>query len=513
MKERLIKSMESFSKAMVQPVLYLSITGLVIILGVILTNQTITNAVPFLQWAPFQIIGGLIYASMMAIIQNLAVIFAVGIAAALAKSDKHHAAFISLMCYIMYITSMNTFLSMTQKLVSSEALSGSGQTMAMGLQVLDTGVFAGMIIGCLVGYIFNKTCNKEFKGALQLYSGARFSLLVLIPTILLFSVVMCFIWPSVQGVIAKATGFIANSGAIGIFTYGFLDRLLIPTGLHHLVYTPFLFSELGGVVEVGGQVYAGAAQIAMMEMNNPEIVKFSQTIIYNCVALTKYFGLLGAAFAIYKTAKPENKKRVKAIMLPAAITALLAGITEPLEFAFLFAAPGLFLTHSILAGLGLVGLYVLKVTPILSGGIINTMIMNLLMGVEKTNWPMMIVVGVVQCIAYYFIFKFLIEKFDMKTPGREKVKSETAEIKLVDVSERTATLINGLGGKGNIVNVENCFTRLRVEVKDISLVDDDLINQVQNSGIVKKGNNIQIIFGLQVQTVRKSIDKYLIAMA
>lgn len=512
MKEKILKSMENFSKAMVQPVMYLSITGLVIIAGVLLTNDALKNVLPFLNFAPLQMIGGLIYASMMAIIQNLGVIFALGISASLAKKEKHHAALISLMCYILYLSSMNTFLNMMQKLVPVDQLSGSGQAMVFGWQVLDTGVFAGMMIGCLVAYVFNKTCDKEFKGVKQLYSGTRYSFLVLIPVSIMFGVVMCLVWPSVQGLISKATEFISVSGPFGIFVYGFLERILIPTGLHHLVYTPFFFSDLGGVVEVGGQVYAGSVPILMMEMNNPEITKFSSSIIYNAITLSKMFGLVGASLAMYHTARPENKQRVKAILLPATIVGCLAGITEPLEFAFLFSAPMLFVAHAILAGLGMAVLYLLNVTALAGGGIINVLIMNILMGVEKTSWPLFFLVGIVLAVIYYFVFKFLIIKFDMKTPGREVVKDEGKDLKLVDIGKNIGVLVEGLGGHENIIAVENCFTRLRVEVKDITLVDNDKINQVPNSGIVKKGNNVQVIFGLQVATVRKSVDKYMAAI-
>lgn len=513
MKDKLMKIMENFSKAMVQPVMYLSITGLIIIIGVLLTNETLTGALPFLQWAPLQMIGGLIYSTMMAIIQNLGVIFAVGIAAALAKREKHHAGLIAVMCYMLYLSSMNTFLNMMGNIVPADQLQGSGQAMVFGWQVLDTGVFSGMILGCIVGYIFNKTSDKEFSGVKQLYSGTRFSFLILIPVTIAFGVMMTLLWPSVQAVISKATGFIASSGSIGVFLYGFLERILVPTGLHHLVYTPFFFTDLGGVVEAGGQMYAGSVPILMMEMNNPEVTKFSSSIIYNAQTLSKMFGLVGASLAMYHTAKPENKGKVKAILLPATLAGCLAGITEPLEFAFLFCAPMLFLTHAILAGLGMAVLSVLNVTALAGGGIINVVIMNILMGVEKTSWPLFILVGLVQAVVYYFVFKFLIIKFNMKTPGREAATEEKKDVKLLDVSERIGTLVDGLGGITNIDTVENCFTRLRVEVKDISLVSDDIINKVPNSGIVKKGKNIQVIFGLQVSTVRKAVDKYLAAQA
>ena len=510
MKEKILKITEGFSKAMVQPLMYLAIVGLITTFGVLIVNPTISNFIPFLKAAPFQMLGNILYSSMMFIIENLGIIFAIGIASAYAKKDKHRAALISLMIYFTYLKSMNTMLSMMGKLVDPQNLMGSGQSLVLGVQVLDTGVFIGILIGCLVGFVYNRTCDKEFKGAMQMYSGTKFTLVTLIPIAIFLGVGLTFVWPAIQGVISKTTGFISDSGALGMFTYGFLDRILVPTGLHHLVYTPLLFSDLGGVVEVGGKIYAGAMPIAMMEMNNPEITKFSTSIIYQATSISKMFGLVGASLAMYHCAKPENKQKVKSILLPATITSVLVGITEPLEFAFLFAAPILLVVHALLTGLALAVLYILDVTSIAGGGIINVIIMNLAAGVDKSNWPMFFAVGIAQLGLYYALFRVLINKLNLKTPGRED-KKESKEEKLNQVNNDidVSYIVDGLGGIDNIVNVDNCFTRLRVEINDESLIKDDLINKVENSGIVKKGKNIQIIFGLQVSSVRQLVDKYL----
>lgn len=513
MKDKILKTAESFSKAMVQPIMFLSVVGLITIFGVLTTNPNMVRILPFLNADIIKIPMTMIYSSMLFVINNLALIFCVGIAAAIGKEEKAESSLVALMCYLTYLVSNNQFLKLTERLVDPTKLMGSGQTMTFGLQVMDTGVFAGIILGVVIGLIHKKAVHKNFKGALALYSGSRLTLLIAVPVTALIAIAFCLGWPAVQGVIGKLTVFIANSGAFGLFTFGFLDRILIPTGLHHLVYTPFYFSELGGTIQMGGNTIAGVIPIAMAEMRNPEVAQFSKSILYTTTGLAKVFGLSGAALAMYHTAKPENKNRVKGILLPAVFTALLVGITEPLEFAFLFCAPILFVVHAMLTGLGMVALSIFGVTSNGSAGLINFIVVNVVAGIEKTGWPIYVVIGIVFFALYYGIFRFLITKLKLKTPGREenKVEGKNANT-LVDLGGRAITVIEGLGGKNNIVNVENCFTRLRVEVKDISLINEEKINEVENSGIVKKGNNVQIIYGLQVATMRKAVDKTLESM-
>lgn len=512
MKEKLMKSMQSFSKAMVQPIMFLSVIGLLTIVGVLTTNPNVVNKLTFLQADFIRIPGTMIYEAMMFVINNLSIIFCVGIAAAIGKEEKAEASLVALMTYFTYLVSSNQFLKLTGKLVAPEKLMGSGQTFTLGLQVVDTGVFAGIVLGVVIGLIHKKAVHKNFKGALALYSGSRLTLIISVFVTILLSIVFCLGWPLVQAGISKLTVYIANAGVFGLFSFGFLDRILIPTGLHHLVYTPFYFSELGGVIDMGGQTIAGVIPIAMMEMRNPEVLQFSESVLYTTTGLAKVFGLPGAALAMYQCAKQENKEKVKGILLPAVFTAVLVGITEPLEFAFLFCAPVLFVLHAVLTGTGMMILSVIGATSNGSGGLINFIVTNVIAGVEKTGWPGYVAVGLVMFGVYYISFRFLIKKFNLKTPGREENKVASDEVKLLDIGGKAMTVIKGLGGKDNIDSVENCFTRLRVNVKNMDLVNEDIINQVDNSGIVKKGNNVQVIYGLQVQTMRKAVDKTLISL-
>lgn len=526
MKEKFLASAEKFAKAMVQPLMYLSVAGMILIFGVLLTNTTVTQFLPFLKWTPIQLVGKLIYECIMILVNNLGIIFCIGIAAALAKKEKHQASIIAFMSYLMFLKANNITLKTFDMLKTpSEMLGliGTGQASVLGIQVSDMGVFSGIIIGCLVGYVFNKSCDSKFKGYWAMYSGTRFSFILMILVSIALGVMVTFVWPIVAQGIQALTVVIKNSGSFGLFIYGFLERLLIPTGLHHLVYVPFQFTDIGGVMQVGEQTVAGAYAITIAEFGNPAVTKFSDTIYYMATGFTKTFGYIGIALAFYKTAFKENKQRVKALLMPLAITACLSGVTEPFDFLFIFAAPVLYVIHSAIAGLFIVLLKVFNVTAMLGGGIITITLNNLIAGIQKTNWPIMFILGLVQIAVYFVLFSFIIKKFNLKTPGREDVKKgDIAEgnglnekiIKSVDrVGAREAlAIINGLGGKENIVNVTNCFTRLRVDVKDLSLLNEEEINKCRNSGIVKRGNNVQIIFGIEVPEVRKEVEDVLLTL-
>ena len=487
-------ALEKFSKAMVQPLSYISVAGMILVVGVLVTNKAIVGLLPFLGWAPIQLVGNLLYQCIMVIINNLGLVFAVGIAAALAKKDKHQAAMIGLMSYFMFLVANNTTLSTNGLLAEANkmlGLYGTGQSTVLGFQVTDMGVFSGIILGCLTGYVFNKTCDASFKGYWSMYSGTRFSFTCMVCVSILMGVATCYVWPVVQHGISALTNVIASSGAFGLFLYGMLERLLIPTGLHHLVYAPFQFGDLGGTLALGGKTIVGAYPILLTELQMG--VPFSDSIYYMGTGLAKTFGYIGICAAFYYTAKPENKKNTKNILIPLALTATLSSITEPIDFMFAFVAPGLFLVHSMTTGL------------------INSFLMNLSAGVERTGWPKVYVLALAEIIVYFVVFVFIIKKFNLKTPGREDtvvVEGGEATVKAVNTSNDgvAETIIEGLGGRENIENVDNCFTRLRVKVKDASLVNDAVINKVKNSGVVKKNNDIQVIFGIEVPQVRKAVD-------
>lgn len=521
-------ALEVFAKSIVQPLMYLSVAGILLIVGILLTNKTITSMVPFLQWGPLQLAGAIIYQSLMFIINNLSVIFCVGIAGAMAKKNKGHAALIALMAYFLFLEANNITLNATGSLADASGmlgLTGTGQSTVLGIQVLDTGVFGGIILGCITGAIFNKFSNKQFPIALSMFSGVRFPFLLMILISWVMGVAFCIVWPPVQGAISALAGLIKDSGGIGLFIYGMLNKLLVPTGLHHLIYTPFQFSDVGGTLTVGGQVVSGAYPIRVAEMamtGQP----FSDSTYYNSYTFNNLWPYIGIGLAFIFTAYKQNKEKTKAAIIPLIVTAVLSCITEPMDFLFVFAAPVLFVVHSVLSGIFLVLLKVLSIPASTSGGIINIVVSNLVLGVDKTNWPLMFVLGIADAALYFFLFTFLIKKLNLHTPGREKESEVEQAIAEGDAAAAVAVeqgaeaaapvaasadqgildVIAGLGGKDNIEELENCFTRLRVNVKDPELVNEELINHVPNSGINRSGNDIQIIYGMKVAEMRDKVE-------
>lgn len=519
--------LEVFAKSIVQPMMYLSVAGILLIVGIILTNKTICALVPVLGSGPFQLVGAIVYQSLTFIINNLSILFCVGIAGAMAKKNKGHASLIALMSFFLFLQANNIVLNATGSLADASGvlgLTGTGQATVMGIQVLDTGVFGGIILGCIIGAVFNKYSNKQFPIALSMFSGVRFPFLIMIIISWIMGAGFCIVWPPVQGAISSVAGIIKESGNIGLFIYGMLNKLLVPTGLHHLIYTPFQFSDVGGTLTLGDQVIAGAYPIRVAEMamtGQP----FSDSTYFNSYTFNNLWPYIGIGLAFIFTAYKGNKDKTKAVIIPLIITAVLSCVTEPMDFLFVFAAPVLFVVHSVLSGVFLFLLKVLSVPAATAGGIINIVVSNLVLGVDKTNWPVMLVLGIVNAALYFFLFTFLIKKLNLHTPGREE-ESELAEsvaegeaaasvaVKQGAVASASAEgvdagiadLVAGLGGKDNIEELENCFTRLRVNVKNPDLINEDLINHVPNSGINRNGNNVQIIFGMKVAEMRDKVE-------
>ncbi len=383
------------------------------------------------------------------------------------------------------------------------------------------GVFLGIILGIVTAMVHNRFSEKEFNNAFQIYGGTRLSFIVLIPVVVILAVVLTYVWPFVQMGISALGGFINRAGNFGLFVYGALERLLIPTGLHHLVYTPFLYTSLGGAETIGGQLLEGSRNIYYAEMADPSIAQLSASVIWDARGISKMFGLIGACLAMYHTARPENKKKIKAILIPAAVTSFVAGVTEPIEFSFMFVAPILFVIHAMLSGLSMVVLNLFGVRAIGPNGFIDFLLYNVPLGIEKTGWPMYVVVGLMFFAIYYVVFRILISKLNLKTLGREtegmEMKLHTkAEYKEKVASEKqkkdagdvNATIIvKALGGADNIKKVDNCYTRLRLILENPDLMDENVLKQDTGANaVVKKGNNVQIIYGLKVTAVRKAVD-------
>lgn len=530
MKAKIMDALQKFSKAMFIPVLILPIAGLLIALGNLFTNPRLLETVTFLNNPITVGFGNILSGALVTILQNLGLIFCVGITIGLVNNKKGEAGFTAMLSFLVFINAMNKFMAIREMLVAPDALRGSGQTLVLGVQVLDMGVFSGIILGLLVAYIFNKYSEVEFNNAFNIYGGTRFAFIVAIPAVVVFAILMTLIWPFFQAGINSLGGFIQKAGNVGIFLYGALERLLIPTGLHHLVYTPFLYSSLGGVETIGGEVFEGARNIYFAEMLDPNITRLSSSVIWDARGISKMFGLIGACLAMYITCPPEKRKNVRAILIPAAFTSFIAGVTEPIEFSFMFIAPVLFVIHSALSGLSMVALNILDVRAIGPNGFIDFLLMNLPLGVGKTSWPLYILVGLVFFAIYFVIFRFMILKFNLKTLGRETEdmemklyskkdyedkhqKQSSSQPQLDTVGEETSlgkTIVEGLGGESNIESVTNCYTRLRVVVKDSQKVEQSiLVNQTRANAVIVKGHNIQVVYGVQVTKMRRAVDEYL----
>ena len=489
MKDKVMDALQRFSKAMFIPVLILPIAGILIAVGNLFTNVRLQAVLPFLNNPVTIGFGTLLSGSLNAILGNLGVIFCVGLSVGLANKKKSEAGFISLLAFLVFLNAMNKFMNMRGMLVEG-SLSGTGQAMVLGVQVLDMGVF-----------------------------------IVLIPVMVVLAVLFTFVWPYAQAGINALGGFIRSAGNFGLFIYGTLERLLIPTGLHHLVYTPFLYTSLGGTATVGGQVLEGARNIYYAEIADPSVAVLSQSVIWDARGISKMFGLIGACLAMYQTARPENREKIKPVLITAAVTSFIAGVTEPIEFSFLFVAPILFVVHAVLAGSSFVVLNLLGCRAIGPNGFIDFLLYNLPLGIGKTRWPVYIAVGVLYFFLYYVIFRVLIVKLNLHTLGREaegmemklhskseykaKVAAEngTAAAPAADNTVDAAVIVEALGGKDNILKVTNCYTRLRTELADPDKVQDDVLkNQTGASAVIHKGKNVQVVYGLKVNAVRKAVD-------
>ena len=513
--KRAVNALQNFGKSLYGPVLILPIVGLFIAFGNVLGNGSLAEYIHVLGYPAVQHLGQLIAKSAVSLLVNLAMIFAVGIPIGLAARDKGYAALLGLVTFIVFINAMNVTLQLQGELAPADLMRTAGQSMVLGVQVLEMGVFAGILTGTLTGYLYNRYSGVQFSGAMAIYSGHCFVTIIILPVAILLGVIMSELWPWAQHGISALALAIKGSGPFGVAIYGLLERILVPTGLHHLVYTPFLYTELGGSREVCGTLYQGARNIYFAEMACPKVTQLSSTVVWDARGISKMFGLPAAALAMYVTAKPERKAAAKAILIPAALTSMLVGVTEPLEFSFLFVAPLLFVVHAVLTGIGMMLFSLLGVHAIGANGIIDFVLYNLPLGTTKANWPMYIAVGLTMSALYFLIFRFLILRFDMKTPGREEEDQQTRlyskqEYQAKGNNDGLGTLIiEGLGGRDNIEVVDNCYTRLRVTVKDVAQINEPQLKATGAKGIIKRGNNVQVVYGLHVKKMREAVEMFL----
>lgn len=509
-KNAFFEQAQRFGKSFMLPVAVLPAAGLLLGIGGAFGNQATIEAYPFLDVAWLQAIFTIMSSAGNIVFANLALIFAVGVAIGLARSDKGTAGLAAVLGFLVMHATINAMLTITGKLAEKN-IAEAGQGLTLGIQSLETGVFGGVLSG-LVAYWLHQRYNKiELPRFLGFFGGSRFIPIVTSFASIILGIILFYLWPIIQSGIFSLGSLVEATGYFGTFIYGFILRLLGPFGLHHIFYLPFWTTSLGGSMIIDGSLVEGTQRIFFAQLANAESVDqfFIGTARFMSGRhITMMFGLLGAALAIYHTAKPKNKKKVLGLMLSAGLTSFLTGITEPLEFSFLFIAPALYVVHTFYDGLAFMLAHIFEITigQTFSGGFIDFLLFGVLQGADKTNWYMVPIIGVPWFFLYYFTFRFMIKKFNYKTPGREDKEMEEYTF---TKTERANAIITGLGGESNIKDVDACATRLRVSVNQSDLVNKEELTKTGAKGVVASGNGIQVIYGPEVTGIKNEVEEAL----
>ncbi|HDJ4138501.1 TPA: PTS transporter subunit IIABC [Staphylococcus aureus] len=498
MRKKLFGQLQRIGKALMLPVAILPAAGLLLAIGTAIQGEALQHYLPFIQNGGVQNVAKLMTAAGSIIFENLPMIFALGVAIGLAGGDGV-AAIAAFVGYIIMNKTMGDFLQVTPKNVTDPA---SGYASILGIPTLQTGVFGGIIIGALAAWCYNKFYNINLPSYLGFFAGKRFVPIMMATTSFILAFPMALIWPTIQsGLNAFSTGLLDSNTGVAVFLFGFIKRLLIPFGLHHIFHAPFWF-EFGSWKNAAGEIIHGDQRIFIEQIREGAHLTAGKFMQGEFPVMM--FGLPAAALAIYHTAKPENKKVVAGLMGSAALTSFLTGITEPLEFSFLFVAPLLFFIHAVLDGLSFLTLYLLDVHLgyTFSGGFIDYVLLGVLP--NKTQWWLVIPVGLVYAVIYYFVFRFLIVKLKYKTPGREDKQSQAVT---ASATELPYAVAEAMGGKANIKHLDACITRLRVEVNDKSKVDVPGLKDLGASGVLEVGNNMQAIFGPKSDQIKHEMQQ------
>ena len=528
MKDKIFGVLQRVGRSFMLPIALLPVAGLLLGIGSSFTNETMLAA-----YGLNSVIhpGTLIYTILdvmsqtgSAVFNNLALLFAMGVAIGMARKEKEVAALSGAVAYIIMNTAIQAMINAAGGV---DAMPANSTTTMLGITTLQMGVFGGIVVGLGVAALHNKFYKIELPQVLAFFGGTRFVPIISSIVYLVVGIAMFYIWPVVQSGIAALGALVLASGYAGTFIYGLLERALIPFGLHHVFYMPFWQTAVGGTAIIDGVTVTGAQNIFFAELASKSTSVFSVSATRFMAGKFPFmmFGLPGAALAMYHCAKPEKKKAAGGLLLSAALTACLTGITEPLEFTFIFVALPMYAVHCVLAGLSFMLMHILNVGVgmTFSGGLIDLVLFGVMQGNAKTHWIWVVVVGAVYFVLYYLIFRFMISKFDYKTPGRD----DAEEVKLytrADVNARSAAsgsnapagddpvsalIVEGLGGTDNLSDVDCCATRLRCTVKDAALVRQDVLKASGASGVICKGNGVQVVYGPKVAVIKAKLEDYL----
>ena len=530
MKDKIFGVLQRIGRSFMLPIALLPVAGLLLGIGSSFTNETMLEAYGL---TGFIHPGTVVYTILdimnqcgSAVFNNLALLFAMGVAIGMAKKEKEVAALSGAIAYLVMNTAISAMINANGGV---EAMEANSTASVLGITTLQMGVFGGIIVGLGVAALHNRFYRIQLPQVLSFFGGTRFVPIVCTAVYLIVGIVMFYAWPVVQHGISLLGNLVISSGYVGTWIYGLIERALIPFGLHHVFYIPFWQTAVGGTAVIDGVTVQGAQNIFFAELASKSTTEFS-------VEATRFmagkfplmiFGLPGAALAMYRTARPAKRKVVAGLLLSAALTSMLTGITEPLEFTFLFVAPAMYAVHCVYAGLSYMLMHILNVGVgmTFSGGLIDLTLFGIMQGNDKTHWIWIPIVGVFYFVLYYFTFSFMIRKMNLKTPGREDDNEEPKLYTRTDFKEKTgvgpdgaprkggdtvsALILNGLGGKANVSDVDCCATRLRVTVVDAGKVQDALLRQSGASGVVHKGNGIQVIYGPQVSVIKSNLVEYM----
>ena len=528
MKDKIFGVLQRVGRSFMLPIALLPVAGLLLGIGSSFTNETMLAA-----YGLNSVIhpGTLIYTILdvmsqtgSAVFNNLALLFAMGVAIGMARKEKEVAALSGAVAYIIMNTAIQAMINAAGGV---DAMPANSTTTMLGITTLQMGVFGGIVVGLGVAALHNKFYKIELPQVLAFFGGTRFVPIISSIVYLVVGIAMFYIWPVVQNGIAALGALVLASGYAGTFIYGLLERALIPFGLHHVFYMPFWQTAVGGTAIIDGVTVTGAQNIFFAELASKSTTVFSVSATRFMAGKFPFmmFGLPGAALAMYQCAKPEKKKVAGGLLLSAALTAFLTGITEPLEFTFIFVALPMYAVHCVLAGLSFMLMHILNVGVgmTFSGGLIDLVLFGAMQGNAKTHWIWVVVVGAVYFVLYYIIFRFMISKFNYKTPGRD----DAEEVKLytrADVNARSAAsgstapagddpvsalIVEGLGGADNLSDVDCCATRLRCTVKDVALVKQDVLKASGASGVICKGDGVQVVYGPKVAVIKAKLEDYL----
>lgn len=527
MKDRVFGVLQRVGRSFMLPIALLPVAGLLLGIGSSFTNPT-TIETYNLGGIIYE--GGVLYTVLdimsrtgSAVFDNLALLFAMGVAIGMAKKEKEVAALSGAIAYLVMNTAISVLIMANGGV---EAMAANSTTSVLGITTLQMGVFGGIIVGLGVAALHNKFYNIELPQVLAFFGGTRFVPIVCTVVYLIVGIIMFFLWPFVQLGISKLGTLVLNSGYAGTWIYGTLERALIPFGLHHVFYMPFWQTELGGSMIIDGNVVTGAQNIFFAELasKSTDVFSVSATRFMSGKFPFMIFGLPAAAFAMYRAARHEKKKVVGGLLMSAALTSMLTGITEPLEFTFIFVAPLMYAVHCVLAGLSYMIMHIFNVGVgmTFSGGAIDLTLFGILQGNHKTNWIWIVIVGLIYAVVYYFVFYFMITKMNLATPGREADDIEPKLYRRSDVEAAksdkssggaadivSALILKGLGGKGNLSDVDCCATRLRITVIDVEKVTDSLLKQSGASGVIRKGNGVQVIYGPRVSIIKSNLETFI----